>query len=65
MQGWEGGQREVQSEDWAPETIGVGEATVGEAVAGVVAALADRFALIALTGQLIHPIFGDGGRLTG
>jgi len=49
MQGLEGEQREVQ--DWAPEMIGVGEAAAGEAVAGVVAAMADRCAVIAPTGQ--------------
>jgi hypothetical protein len=65
MQGWEGEQREVQCQLWALETIGVGEATVGEVAAGVVAVLADRCAVISPTGQLIHPIFGDGGRLTG
>jgi hypothetical protein len=37
---------------------------VAEGAAGVGAVLADRFAVIAPTGQLIHPIFGDGGSLT-
>lgn len=49
MQGLEGEQREVQH--WAPETIGVGEAAAVEEVAGVVAVMADRCAVIAPTGQ--------------
>lgn len=63
MQGWEGEQWEAQCKGWAPETIGVEEAAVEEAA--VVAVMADRCAVISPTGQLIHPIFGGGGSLTG
>jgi hypothetical protein len=37
----------------------------GAAGARVVAVVVDRCAVIALTGQLIHPIFDGGERLTG
>jgi hypothetical protein len=43
-----------------PETLGVGEAVVGEVAVQVV-----RCGVIVPTGRLIHPIFGGGGRLTG
>lgn len=65
MQGWEGEQWEVECQAWAPETIGTGKAAVGEAAAEVVAVTADRCAMIAPTGQLMHPIFDGGGTLTG
>jgi hypothetical protein len=40
--------------------LGVGEVVVGEVAVQVV-----RCEVIVPTGQLIHPIFGGGGRLTG